>query len=290
MTISKKNLTVIIVSFKSNYVIHKCLSTINQDIKVIVVDNANDKTLKKELEAKYDNVDCILSSQNLGMGAGNNLGIKNVLTDYALILNPDVFLYQHTIDELLKASEKIKDFSIISPISNKINNPNYTLFKNQNFDNQLPFEVISVDGFAMLFNLKKLKKLEGFNFFDENIFLYLENDDICKELRKRNQKIYVVPSSKVDHGGGFSVDPIFKYEIELSRNWHWMWSKFYFNKKHYGYFFAVKKTSKNLLSSFCKYLFYLFTFNRDKRNVYWMRLCGLIASMKGKKSYYRPNF
>ena len=48
--------------------------------------NSNDVEFKKEIERKYNNVKCILSSSNIGMGAGNNLGIKNVSNDYAFIL------------------------------------------------------------------------------------------------------------------------------------------------------------------------------------------------------------
>ena len=43
------------------------------------------------------------------------------------------------------------------------------------------------------------------------------------------------------HLGGQAVDPRYEKEIELARNWHWMWSKFYYNNKHYGYFNAVTK-------------------------------------------------
>ena len=37
----------------------------------------------------------------------------------------------------------------------------------------------------MLLNLKKLKKLNDFYFFDENFFLYLENEDLCLRLEKK---------------------------------------------------------------------------------------------------------
>ena len=55
--------------------------------------------LKDELEKSYKNVSCVLSSKNLGMGSGNNIGIKNVETDFVLILNPDVILEPSTINE-----------------------------------------------------------------------------------------------------------------------------------------------------------------------------------------------
>ena len=62
-----------------------------------------------------------------------------------------------------------------------------------------PFKVKSVDGYAMLLNLKKLKQLNDFDFFDENFFLYLENEDLCKRLIEKNENIYIVPKSKIHH-------------------------------------------------------------------------------------------
>ena len=290
MSISRQNLSVIIVCYKSDHVIHQCINSIDKQIEVIVVDNSNNVEFKKIIENKYENVKCILSSKNIGMGAGNNLGIKNINNDFALILNPDVTLEKDTIEEILKASNHLRTFGIIAPISDKSNYPNYKLNndKDQRFDPINPFKVKSVDGFAMLLNLKRLKQINGFNFFDENFFLYLENDDLCEQLSKNNENIYVVPKSKINHFGGEAVDPKYEKEIELSRNWHWMWSKFYFNRKHHGYFIAFLKIFNNLISSKIKFLFYLFTFNNHKKKIYQMRLSGLLNSMIGKKSFYRP--
>ena len=290
MSITRQNLSVIIVSFKSDHVIHKCINSIDNQMEIIVVDNSNDIEFKKEIERKYNNVKCILSSSNVGMGAGNNLGIKNVSNDYVFILNPDVVLQNDTIDEIIKDVKSIDSFGLVAPISDKIEFPNYKLDKNknQNFDPINPFKVKSVDGYAMLLNLKQLRKIKNFNFFDENFFLYLENEDLCLELGKNNINIFVIPKSKISHLGGEAVDYKFKDEIELSRNWHWMWSKFYFNKKHYGYLFAIFKVIKNLISAKIKFFYYLITFNNKKRRIYQMRLFGLLSSMIGRKSFYRP--
>ena len=290
MSITRQNLSVIIVSFKSDHVIHQCINSIDNQIEIIVVDNSNNVEFKKLIENQYKNVRCVLSPGNIGMGAGNNLGIKNINNDYALILNPDVTLQKDSMDEILKASNQLESFGITAPISNDSKYPNFklNLNKKQKFDANNPFQVKSVDGFAMLLNLKRLKQIEGFSFFDENFFLYLENDDLCEELNKRGENIYVVPKSKINHFGGEAVDPKFKDEIELSRNWHWMWSKFYFNKKHYGYLKAFLKIFNNFISSSIKFLFYLMIFKNDKKKIYQMRLYGLISSMLGKKSFYRP--
>ena len=110
------------------------------------------------------------------MGSGNNLGLKNVNTDYAFILNPDVVLEKNSIDQLIEASKKIESFGIIAPVINSKENLNYKLFDKRNINHdEKPFKVKSVDGFAMLLNLKKLSQLNSFknlNFFDENIFFY----------------------------------------------------------------------------------------------------------------------
>ncbi len=288
MSITRQNLSVIIVSFKSDHVIENCINSIDSEIEIVVIDNSNNIEFKKKIEIKYKNVKCILSKENLGMGAGNNLGIKNVNKDFALILNPDVALEGNCINEIITASKEIENFSIIAPISGKDEYPNYILKKGQNFNPVKPFKVRSVDGYAMLLNLKRLKKINNFNFFDENFFLYLENEDLCKRLIEINENIYIFPRSKIYHLGGKAVDPKYKNEIEYLRNWHWMWSKFYFNKKHYGYSIALFKVFRNLISAKIKFFYYLITLNTFKRRIYKMRLSGLLNSMRGKNSYYRP--
>jgi N-acetylglucosaminyl-diphospho-decaprenol L-rhamnosyltransferase len=290
MSISRQNLSVIIVSFKSDHIIHHCINSIDKEIEIIVVDNSNNPEFKKYIEERYENVRCILSTKNIGMGAGNNIGIRNTNKDFALVLNPDVILEKDAINQIINASKTISSFSIIAPTLDKIKFPNYKLdfTKNQKFDPIKPFKVKSVDGHSMLLNLKKLKQLTNFEFFDENFFLYLENDDFCKRLQLNNENIFVVPKSKIYHLGGQAVDPKYKKEIELVRNWHWMWSKFYYNNKHYGYLNATIRILKNLISAIIKSFLYMIIFNSYKSKIYKMRLSGLLNSMRGKKSFLRP--
>ena len=294
MSISRQNLSIVIVSFISEEVIHNCIKSIPKDIKVVVVDNSGNEKFKSSIEQKYDNVECILSSENSGMGAGNNQGLKYSNTDYTLILNPDVILENNTIDELINASNNIESFAIIAPVINSDKNLNYKLLDhyktNPNFSN--PFKVKSVDGFAMLLNVKKINQFynfKNFEFFDENFFLYLENDDFCKRLIDINENIYVVPKSKINHLGGKAVIEKFSDQIELSRNWHWIWSKFYFQRKHKNYLIALVFGFPTFLSAILKYILYLITFNPKKRAIYLHRAMGYMNAALGRKSYLRPN-
>ena len=272
MSISRQNLTVIIVTFMSEKVIHNCISSIPKDIKIVIVDNSNNKFFKNEIEKKYNNVRCVLSENNIGMGAGNNYGISKIDTDYGFILNPDVVLRNDTIDEIINASKEIGTFSIISPIMEEKNYPNYTIAKGDDSKNKKdqPFKVNSVDGFAMLLNISRLSKLEIFKnkkYFDENI--------------------YIVPRSKIKHLGAKAVDEKYEYEIELSRNWHWVWSKFYYNKKHYGLINAYIKVCPIFISATLKMLLYFFI-NKRKKEIYLFRMLGFLNAAIGRKSFYRP--
>ena len=292
MSISRQNLSIVIVTFKSEAVIHECIKSIDKDIKITVVENSNNFQFKDELEKSYKNVSCILSSENLGMGSGNNIGIKRATTDFVLILNPDVILEASTINELITASQKISSFAILAPISSDIDYPNYKLDNNKkdSIDYNFPFKVISIDGFAMLFNKKQLDKRLNKNYFDENFFMYLENDDLCKRIIDGKEDIYIVPMSKIKHLGGKAVSDKYKDDVEFARNWHWIWSKFYFNKKHYGYIIAFLKGFPKFLSSLFKYIFYFLVQKEIKKKIYLNRMSGFFNAAINKKSWYRSKF
>ena len=133
-----------------------------------------------------------------------------------------------------------------------------------------------------------IKEFDDIGFFDENFFIYLEEIDLCRRLRANKKKIYVDPSIIVNHQGGSSHEKEYDYHMELSRNWHWMWSTFYFTKKYNGFFFALLSVLKKILSSTIKYIFYLLIFNNKKKLIYKFRLLGLFNSIIGKPSWYRP--
>ena len=102
---------------------------------------------------------------------------------------------------------------------------------------------------------------------------------MCNRVIEQNKKIYYCPKIPVYHEGGRSHDVSYNYQMELSRNWHWMWSTFYFNKKHYGYLFSLLSVVSKLLSSVLKIIFYTLIFNRKKKQIYLQRFSGLINSI-----------
>ena len=73
MSISRQNLTLVIVTFKSQHIIDQCLQSIDSNIKIIIVENSKDKDFKNYLEKKYKNVSCILSNDNIGSYSITNM-------------------------------------------------------------------------------------------------------------------------------------------------------------------------------------------------------------------------
>ena len=272
-----KDLSIVIVTFKSEDIISKCLKSIPNDIKVIIVENSKNEKFKKNLENKYNNVDCILTGNNRGYAAANNIGLNIVKTKYALVLNPDCILEHEAIRNFFITANKVQDFHLIGPAQGQMINID---FKNNDF-----IEVENLKGFAIFFNMSKFSN----KFFDENYFLYFEEIDLCKYVKKNNGKIYLDKNIVIKHEGGSSVKKLNKIELEKNRNWHWMWSTFYFHKKHKGFLLALVIILPKLLSSFFKLFIFMLILNKEKHSIYVCRLSGIFNSIIGKKSWYRPS-
>tara|TARA_Y100000591_G_scaffold201746_1_gene174547 strand:+ start:662 stop:1516 length:855 start_codon:yes stop_codon:yes gene_type:complete len=284
MKLDLQDITFIIVTYKAKKVIFNCINSLPKFSKIIVIENSGDKELKKELESKYDNIEVVLND-NIGMGASNNIGIKKAKTQYVFVINPDVTFKDSTFLRLVNTVKNIDEFSIISPINEDKLFPNYQVKKKYINKNDNIIEVDSIDGYSMLINKYKFKNE---NYFDENFFLYLENTDLCLRQKNNKGKLFIVKNSEIKHIGSYSTKLDDSNTLEYIRNWHWMWSKFYFNKKHYGYFFSLLTISGNLISAILKYFIYFVTFNKHKKTLYKMRLGGLFNAMIGRKSYLRP--
>ena len=230
------------------------------------------------MEKEFSNVECIITGGNLGYAKGNNIGLERVRTKYALILNPDATLHTTTLENFFQTTSQIPDFAIMAPYIQT----NAEWKENKS---STPIVVSNVKGFAMFLNLSEFKKV---GFFDESFFLYFEDIDLCKRLVSQNKKIYLVPSIKINHLGGQSHDSVDNEEIELSRNWHWMWSTFNYHKKHKGFLISFLIVSPKLIYAVFKILLCALLLNKKKKDIYYQRYSGLMNAIMGKSSWYRP--
>jgi len=271
-----QEIEILTITYKSDHIIEKCLSNIDENFKITVVENSDNKILKKKIE-KRKNTKCVLTNSNLGFGSAFNIGAKQINSKYIFHLNPDVVINSDIIFKMYEIAQDINDLGILSCKETT----NITKILNQEkLDVE---EVDNVKGFVMLVNNLDCK-ISGY--FDENFFLYLEEIDLCKRLKLLNKKIYIAKNIFVKHLAGKSHDPNYSEKMEIQRNWHYMWSLFYFNKKHYGIFKAYRLTLGKFISAFFKLNFYFFI-NKKKYLIYKHRFLGLLNSYLNKKSSFR---
>ena len=268
-----KNLvTTIIISFKSHKIIENSIKNIGTKAPIIVIENSKDKNLKKKLETKYNNVKVLLNNNN-GFGQAANFGVKKAKTKYVLFCSPDTMLKPGALKTFVNVAKKnANNFGLLIPSENK--------------RSKKIFLIKEPKGAPIVFvEKKKFLKMKG---YDENFFLYFESTDACINLRKNNKKIYVIENLKFHHFGTESSDPKYSVDITISRNWHFCWSKFYLLKKHYGYFYGIRKTVPNFVRALKMCLICIL--KKDKKNfkIHKASLSGLISSYFLKKSDYRP--
>ena len=277
--------TIILVSHKSKNLVLNFIKNFYTKYKILIIDNSNDIDLKNILEKKYPEI-TIRIIENNGYASAINYGSKLVKTNYFLISNPDIEgLTSINIDKFLDVAKNLNDnFSLLGPRyigadkkSHIQSNPKIEIA-----------EMKFISGACMFFKKEIFDKLGG---FDENFFLYFEETDFCLRAHK-TYKNYQINTIEVKHNVGSSVKVENTDEknnlIELY-NWHFIWSKFYYYKKNYGYIFSLFYFFPIIIRIIFKINLNMILKNSFKEKKYKIRLDGLISSIRGKKSYKRTD-
>ena len=276
----RNNLTIILNSFHSFHHLKRITNKLSSE-KFIIIENSNDRKVLNFFKKKK-NIKVIMPKKNLGYGAGNNLGILHSKTQYCLVLNPDTELTIKNVKILKNKIFQIDNFGILLPrLKNEIS---INAFKNAS-ESFMPIDEKCIgkhyaSGCCLLINKKKFKK----KIFDENIFLYKEETDLIKRTTEKKIECFLLKDCCVTHFGSSSHKNSLNIEAELFRNWHWMWSNFYYYKKHYGYIYSFLKFIFILTKSFIRKNLSL---KKEQKLIYKSRFEGLKSSMNNEKSWYR---
>lgn len=281
-----KELTVIIICHKSKDLAIKFVKNIYGKFEIIIIDNSNDYELKKIINQKYPNI-LIKDMKNNGYGAAINYGSKFVKTKYFFISSPDITgINENSLHKFINKAKLLKNnFSTMGPRYIDANPKSLV----QSDEIKKISEIKVIHGACMFFNKKVFNLVGG---FDENFFLYFEENDFCYNAIKFN-KIYQLNDVKVFHNSGNSVTVNNYKEIQDQKNlrsWHFVWSKFYFYKKHYNFLYAIVIFVPLILRTKFKIYYYAITKDHENLIKYVNRWDGMIASIKGQKSYKRADF
>lgn len=274
------DLSIIIVNYKSKHKLEACLESIKNSkwggffYEIIVVENNSGEDLAY-LNKHYPDLKLIVSRKNLGMGGGNNLGIKKAQGENILILNPDTVLRPDAIFILLNYLRENKLVGLVGP---KLLNPNGTLqlscsrfpsffipvlrrtFLGEYFKeirdrftmSDANHDIIqSVDwlmGSCLMFK-KKLPLANGAIYhphFDDRYFMYFEDTDLCKTIINNGYKVIYNPEAVIvhDHARESAKNPWYIAILKDRITWIHIssWLK-YFMK--WGFLSGVKNNYKN---------------------------------------------
>ncbi len=242
--------------------------------KIIVVDNnSTDDSFKKLSNFKSKKLIVIKNSQNKGYGSGINFGCKYINSkfgeSYVFISNPDVIIYgEEDLQKLIQTFDKdtaivapiIKEhegynrgWKIPSPIQDSLLNliyihrflrPKLLFYKDECYKNNV-MEVEAVSGCFFVINSFILKQCD---YFDENIFLYYEENVIAKKIQKINKKVLINTQVEVFHNHSVTIDKninhIKKYK-ELKKSQ--IYFQKYYNHANWFELFLLKITNKMTL-------------------------------------------
>ena len=120
-----------------------------------------------------------------------------------------------------------------------------------------------------------------------NLFSYFEEQDLFQYCKKKNIKVIFLSGLQIKHHRASSVSYDQK-DLSYLRSWHYTWSMFFFYKKNFSYWMAVKKTFLIFLNDFIMIIFYLISFNLKFLKIRFFRVFGLLSSVIGLKSFLRP--
>lgn len=226
-----------VVAFDSAHALPACLEALAREgVPAIVIDNASqDETITV---AKQYGATIIQNSRNEGYGRANNRGVSAADSDFVLILNPDIVLEPGAVAELRRAAERYADAGLLAP---RIVEPDGRFFfqarsllapylKNERGkpalpegDSCAPF----LSGACLLVRRSLFQSLGG---FDERIFLFYEDDDLCRRVADAGHSLIHVHGAVARHGRGRSSAP--KPGRIFTGRWHQAWSRAYVSRKY----------------------------------------------------------
>ena len=294
------NLSIIIPTYYPGPIIHKCLDSLPHNSDIIIVDNGNDNELKKIIKERNNKIRHFIIG-DLGLPKSFNYAVEKALNENILITQPDVVFEKDAIENLIKASHKYKDAGLLAPIIfeddkySSFNSLDLCLGKNGEIiknsrgkkRNTIPSGDFCVEAVSATAMLLKKSVINQIGRWDENIYTYLEDLDLCLKLRRNNFSIIKIKNSKIDHIGFGSHKHENISKAELSRNWHFMWSSLYFKHKYENKNKFLIYFMKNFIKYFFKVIICVLTLKKKKTILNFMRLRACVNYLLIRKANFR---
>jgi len=230
----KKELSIIITSYKKTALLELCLSYLKKntkkiDCEIIVVDSETGEKTYDLMREKFGGVKFIPNVNNVGFGALVNQGLAIAEGEYFFIINADIIIKNSAIEDLLDFIKSHPDIGLVGP--KLINFDNTTqpssfrfyslmtilyrrtflsrfdfakkqldrfLMKKERKNNQ-PFDCDWIMGSAMMTSRKAVERVGK---LDEKYFMYFEDVDWCRRFWEKGMRVVYYPLVQVFHYHG----------------------------------------------------------------------------------------
>lgn len=228
--------TMIILNYNDFETTKKYLKMIKDykslDCIIVVDNNSSDRSYEKLKKFENEKIVVLRSDKNGGYGYGNNIGIKFAIKRYnkcnIIISNPDIEVKDDTIKLMAKYLNNNLRVAIVSPVIKE----HGTLNRGWKLSNGYKEMILSipvigkklrnkiigyppshynkkisnVDVISGCFFMIKSDVFKKINYFDENLFLYYEENVICSKIKKLNYDVIILNYCSIIHNNSVSIN------------------------------------------------------------------------------------
>jgi GT2 family glycosyltransferase len=261
LDVTAPEVSIVIVNWNGRDLLRQCLLSIEEQTclahEVLVVDNASVDGSVDMIRREWPTVKLIANSMNRGFAAANNQGLTVAQGRYVLLLNPDTVILDRAIDRMIDWCDKHPDvgcagcqvmmsdteiqqtcFADHSPFSLVLAETGLARLFSQSrvlgrpqyswWDRRSEMDVDVVSGMFMLIPRSVLGQT---GLLDESFFVYAEEADFCRRIRKAGFRCAFTPIARIIHldGGNKSTEQVsVKMHVQLQK------SLLIYITKHYG--------------------------------------------------------
>lgn len=239
----KKDISFVVLNYRCSHLTKDCVASIlkhlrEKNIEIIIVDNGSGQKEIEELEKLCADkiVKLFKSRLNTGFGLGNMMGANIATGRYLCFMNPDTYIDCDCVTPLCQYLEQNPMTGCVAPMQIKHNNQT-----KKDKSCTLPKEInkLKIPGSFLLFESNLFWEIHG---FDTNIFLYCEEEDIGRRLKRIGKHCTILTNLHYYHHVGATT----KHDKAFSKltEKEYFRSKLYVYRKHHNRFLSAINHTK----------------------------------------------
>ena len=255
------DVSVVILTYNARDLLLNCVESVVQasegmDVEIIVSDNGSNDGTQDAIHQRFPNVVLVENNANLGYSGCNNRGIEVSHGRHVLILNPDTVLHKDNLRLTYEYAESHPECGVVGCKAFYSDGsiqrtwfPTLTLFYAMwigfglqkllpfdkfngrwRFSRSIPDQVVKVERIMGCYLWIPRAVIDKVGMFDEEFFIYSEEEDLCRRIRDHGWEIHYYPIPRMTHYEGMGGTKHIAKRARINANVN----KARFIKKHRG--------------------------------------------------------